>query len=605
MKRFLTLFFVIILNWGYAQTENKLALVIGNSNYVGKGNSLNNPINDAKEVSKKLKNLGFDVKTLQDASLLQMDDAISDLGNDARNYDVVMFYYSGHGIQSNKGENYMIPVDAELKSGAEVPYKCTAVNLLIEKLEESQCPLKIIVLDACRNNPFENSWHKSLSSSGLSAMNVPYGTIIAYATSPGHTANDGDGKNSPYTTAFLKTLEIPNNRILDFFNDVNIYVQQSTNNNQIPWVSNTAIDGDFCFNTNKNYEEHTTPQQQIVLHKASSSSYRYYRKGKDYYDKRMYTKALKWFRKAANKGNADAFFYMGEMYDGYHYGIDSNCDKAVECYTEAAKLGNHNAQNSLGHLYYYGDFNCKNISKNYYLAAKWYEQAAEQGDSYAQNSLGYMYKNGIGVPKDHSKAFSLFKKAADQENQYAQYNLGLMYYYGQFVSQDYFEAFRWFKKAAEHGDDDAENQLGIMYEYGLGVSQDYSEAIKWYKKSYTYIAKYNLGKMYYDGKGVEQDYYEALKLFRTAAENDVANAQVQLGYMYDQGVVVNQDYSEAIKWFQKAAEQNNSIAQYDLGVMYENGRGVTKDISKALNWYKKAAEQGYEKAQKKVEELSK
>ena len=183
------IFLLLLVQLGHAQNEKRLALVVGNAEYLGKGNMLSNPANDATDVSAKLKELGFDVTTLIDGDHLQLDESIEAFATKAEEYDVAMFYYSGHGLQS-KGNNYLVPVDAELKSEADVKYKCTDVNHLLSKLEESGCPMKIVVLDACRNDPFTRSWHRSTESSGLSYVNAAMGTVISYATAPGRTAND-------------------------------------------------------------------------------------------------------------------------------------------------------------------------------------------------------------------------------------------------------------------------------------------------------------------------------------------------------------------------------------------------------------------------------
>ena len=247
MKKYLTILLLLFVSIGFAQ-ERRLALVVGNSEYLGKGNSLANPAHDAEDVSAKLKTLGFDVDTLIDGSLLQMDDAIDALGRKAKDYDVVLFYYSGHGMQS-KGDNYLVPVDAELRSEADIKYKCTAVNHLIAKLEESGCPMKIIVLDACRNNPFEMSWYKGIGAKGFSQVTAPKGTLIAYATAPGRTAEDGIGRNSPYTSAFLESLDIPNLSLSDFFDNVGTLVLEKTNDEQEPWYSKSAFKNPrFYFN---------------------------------------------------------------------------------------------------------------------------------------------------------------------------------------------------------------------------------------------------------------------------------------------------------------------------------------------------------------------
>ena len=177
-----------------------------------------------------------------------MDESISDFGQRAKSYDVVLFYYSGHGLQS-KGENYLMPIDAELGSEADVKYKCLPLNLLLDKLDESNCPMKIVVLDACRNNPFVKRWYRGGGTMGLASVNnPPQGTYIAFSTAAGSVALDGTGRHSPFTQAFLDVLNIPNLALFDFFNEIGKKVQAETNDEQSPFMSHNTLKGKFFFN---------------------------------------------------------------------------------------------------------------------------------------------------------------------------------------------------------------------------------------------------------------------------------------------------------------------------------------------------------------------
>ena len=226
----------------------RLALIIGNSNYAA-GQMLKNPTNDATDIANKLESLGFDVMLAVNATHEQMDMKIEEFGTKAHQYDVALFYYAGHGIQS-KGTNYLLPVDAQLQSEEQLRYRCTPTNYVLDKLDASGCKMKIVILDACRNNPFERSWHRGANSRGLSIMNAPRGTLIAYATAPGDVANDGEGRNSPYTEAILTMLNKPGVKLLDFFQGVTEQVIEATNTMQYPWTSQ-SITGTFYFNKNK------------------------------------------------------------------------------------------------------------------------------------------------------------------------------------------------------------------------------------------------------------------------------------------------------------------------------------------------------------------
>ena len=246
MKKILLLLFATCFCELSVFSEKRLALIIGNSEY-GKQNYLENPVHDAEDVALKLESLGFEVIKLIDGTLRQMDESVSDFGQRSRSYDVVLFYYSGHGLQT-KGENYLMPVDAELGSEADVKYKCLPLNLLLDKLDESNCPMKIVVLDACRNNPFIKRWYRGNVAMGLASVSPPKGTYISFSTAAGSVALDGSGQHSPFTQAFLEALDIPNLSLFDFFNEVGQKVLFDTNGEQDPWTNHNTMRGRFVFN---------------------------------------------------------------------------------------------------------------------------------------------------------------------------------------------------------------------------------------------------------------------------------------------------------------------------------------------------------------------
>ncbi len=224
-------------------TQKRVALLIGNGNYLA--SVLANPENDARELKKVLIQCGFDVLEYENLNQIQMKKAIDEFGLRLKNYDVGLFFYAGHGIQS-KGFNYLIPVDASLKSEEQVEYDCVQADRVLAVMEASGAKVNIIILDACRNNPFERSWTRSTSGRGLAYMNAPGGTLIAYATAPGSLASDGSGNNGLYTSAILESIKIPNLTILQMFQNVRSIVSQKSNKQQIPWES-TSLTGDFYF----------------------------------------------------------------------------------------------------------------------------------------------------------------------------------------------------------------------------------------------------------------------------------------------------------------------------------------------------------------------
>jgi len=225
--------------------EKKLSLIIGNSSYVH-GGSLTNPINDARAISKSLKKLGFEVKKYENVSQIKMKRAIDDFGTQLKNYDIGLFFYAGHGVQVG-GYNFLIPVDAKLTSENDVEYDCINVGRVLSKMENAENKTNIIILDACRDNPFERSWMRGTKGKGLAFINAPTGSLIAYATSPGKTASDGKTQNGLYTSALLKHIQVPKITALEMFQRVRKSVIIKSNAQQTPWES-TSLTSNFYFN---------------------------------------------------------------------------------------------------------------------------------------------------------------------------------------------------------------------------------------------------------------------------------------------------------------------------------------------------------------------
>ncbi len=226
-----------------SSSQRRIALVIGNANYTG-DMRLANPVNDAKAVANELEKLGFHVICAYDRNKEQMEKAVSDFGKEMKGYDVALFFYAGHGL-GVEGHNYMVPIDAVCNDEKSVKYRCVDLNYVLDAMEK--CPMKIVMLDACRNNPFARAWKsRGDENYGLNHVNSPTGTLISFATAPGNTAADGRGSHSPYTTAFLKVLKEKGVVLETFFKLVRTNVKDATGGKQIPWESNST-EGEFYF----------------------------------------------------------------------------------------------------------------------------------------------------------------------------------------------------------------------------------------------------------------------------------------------------------------------------------------------------------------------
>lgn len=224
--------------------NDRLALIIGNAEYTH-GGKLLNPVNDANSISKVLKDLGFEVMVYENASQTQMKRAIDLFGRKLKNYKVGLFFYAGHGLQVD-GSNYLVPINANLQSKNDVEYDCVQAGRILAKMEAAGSKTNIIILDACRNNPFERSWTRNTKGGGLAFMNAPAGSLIAYATSPGKTASDGRGSNGLYTSSLLKHIKTSNISVLEMFQRVRNSVMENSESKQTPWES-TSLRGNFYF----------------------------------------------------------------------------------------------------------------------------------------------------------------------------------------------------------------------------------------------------------------------------------------------------------------------------------------------------------------------
>ncbi|MBV8169892.1 MAG: caspase family protein, partial [Alphaproteobacteria bacterium] len=225
-----------------AGSEKRIALVIGNSNY--KGAPLKNPVNDARAMAAALQGLGFEVIKRENAGQRDMNQAITEFANKLQTSNGVgLFYYAGHGMQV-KGRNYLLPVDAEAKSEIGIRNETIDVDQILDGLASASNPLNVVILDACRNNPFERSFRGN--SGGLAQVDAPKGALIAYATAPGKVAADGDGTNGLYTAELLRALNEPNLRIEEVFKHVRSRVAAATNDLQVPWEASSLV-GDFYF----------------------------------------------------------------------------------------------------------------------------------------------------------------------------------------------------------------------------------------------------------------------------------------------------------------------------------------------------------------------
>ncbi len=232
------LFFVFISIPYHAIASTRVALVIGNGAYKSI-QELSNPTHDAEDITRALQQIGFEVIIETDSSLRRMESAVSRFVRKLKDAEVGLFYYAGHGVQV-EGINYLLPVDLRAESEADVRYRSIIANHLIENMREAnENNLNVVILDACRNNPFKKS--RSFGGQGLARIESPSGTLIAFSTAAGDFAADGVGRNSVYTKHLLKRLSQPGLNVLNVFNEVSGDVIRETDGAQKPWLNSSYV----------------------------------------------------------------------------------------------------------------------------------------------------------------------------------------------------------------------------------------------------------------------------------------------------------------------------------------------------------------------------
>lgn len=235
---------LIVLAWGDSipcGEGRRFALVIGNGSYAA--GPLVNPVNDAEDMAKALAGVGFEVVLQTDADQRTMEKAIRQFGRRLKSGGVGLFYFAGHGLQVD-GRNYLIPLGAHIEGASDLRYEAVDAGFVLGKMEDAENGLNIVILDACRDNPFARSFRSG--EKGLAKMDAPVGSLLAYATAPGAVAGDGAGRNGLYTSQLLRHLSEPGLKIEALFKQVRRDVMDKSGNAQVPWES-SSLTGEFCF----------------------------------------------------------------------------------------------------------------------------------------------------------------------------------------------------------------------------------------------------------------------------------------------------------------------------------------------------------------------
>ncbi len=624
---------------GVAEAAKRVALLIGNEKYEATS-QLNNPANDVELMKQSFEDAGFDtVTTVHDVDRGSMVKALRDFEDTATGADVAIIYYSGHGMEMN-GENFLLPVDVSLKTDKDVEDEAIPLDRVQRSLEGAT-RLKLVILDACRNNPFEQSMTRSIStravSRGLARVEPESADLlVAFASKAGTVAMDGEGKNSPFATALSKYLTEPGVDVRIALGKVRDEVVSATNREQEPFVYGSLGGAQIFLNIKEvNINVTNNGNTQEVSPNGQSAAAADWQNIRDLADKDLIEVFLtKHGSDPVYKMLAEKKLKLLEEAAQTSVTPDEIAWEALKQSTDAAALtrflerypdSKHKAEAEvqIAALEPKKGLNISQTGKDTQASRDCYLLAGEP-----QSMPGFL---GVGFPKiDSSRALTAcaqavnenpddmmlvnmlgraqdagrnyvdaranYQKAADGGNMYALTNLAWFSIYGTDGPVDIEKGKSMFEQASGAGNAYAQASLGWLYREGYGgVPQDYAEALRLYTASANQgyaNAMATLGWFYREGNGVPKDFDQSLSWYQKAAEGGDANAMSSLGWAYQNGLGTTQDYLEAKKWYEKAANVGDSYSMALLGWFYDVGNGVPQDYAQARNWYEMAANAG-------------
>ena len=562
-----------------ALAEKRVALVIGNSEYQSVPR-LDNPANDAKLVAKTLRGLGFALvgdDAQLDLDKAHFDSALQAFGNQVLGADVALFYYAGHGLQL-AGKNFLVPVEANPTKEADVYLQMVDTSIVLSQMEGSGTKLNIVLLDACRNNPFGGRSLRA-AGGGLAQMQAPEGTLISYATQPGNVALDGRDGDSPYTKALVATMARPGLGLFDTFNEVGLAVKQATGGQQQPWLSSSPIEGGFSFvgspkvvvaeapanappvvATAQGGEP--APRTAPAAPSAPDSKPQATEPASPPTAAKEQTAALNPQAKPAAPTDAETAI--------------SACDRLA-----ASPIDPTRPAGVVG-------LEFDELDAASAIPACRAALAAEPDNPRLQFELGRAEMKAGGADEE---VLGLFRKSAAAGNAGGMNGLGLAYERGIGAPRDMSEALSWYRRSAEAGNRAAMRRLGVVYRKGEGVEKDLAQAANWFRKSADagdVVAMTDIGLAYLNGWGVRRDQREAVNWFRKGADDGGPASMNHLALCYLHGQGVARDPAEAVRWFRKAADAGNLLAMESLGAAYRNGVGVGRDENESRRWFAKA-----------------
>lgn len=611
MHRFaasLSLLLLLLLFSGlpvFAQSAERVALVIGNGNYAHTA-ALANPPNDARAVAKALTDIGFDVETGLDLKHAEMQNILRAFLTRAAKARVALFYYAGHGIQAN-GRNYLIPVDARLSSASDLNFGTVEMDKILASLDDPR-RANIIILDACRDNPLARSFAVATRSASVGKGLAAYtalgtGSLIVYATAPGQVALDGLGRHSPFTEALVKYLRTPGLEVRQMLTRVRNDVARATADRQIPW-DNSSLRGDVYLagrdevagaenETNDDIvaalrdriaelERQRTAPTGAEAAKIASLQMRL-REIERQMGKRNGTRATddtdQEFKKDVQSA---AVTPPHEIKTPPPLGPDGQ-PPVLECDKLAAM-----------------PFDEKAVAKGARIEqidALRAVPACREAVGHFPDSprLKFQLARALVRNGNTDEALTLMREVADKGYAAAAVGMAYMLFNAVGVDRDPVTAAGWLEKGMKNGSARATAGLGYLHRTGEGVKKDPRKAVELFKKAVDAGDPYGMAQLAYmkaTGEGTQKNEREAVQLFRRSAELGEPDGMASYGYLKVGGRGVAKDCAEGVRWIRKAADMNNPIGLGYLADIYYTGNCVARDEKEAAALWLRALGNG-------------
>lgn len=614
---------------GDAHAERRAAIVVGNSDYAFA--PLTNPRNDAKLIASTLTELDFDVLLFQDVKKEATKDLKDAIGKHLVGADMAVLYYAGHALQY-KGQNLLLPVDVRAKNANELVEDAIQLNDLINIVKDDPVGIKLLILDACRNNPAagENGLEEGLAYTESGSGQL----LIAFATSAGAVAYDGTGVNSPYSSALANAMQTPGLDIYETFRTVRGDVRMATTGSQIPWITG-SIETKFVFNTSgvgAPAQDAAASAGEVALDEVL---WTFIRESSDPSDFDRFVKVFPQSRFAAEareKGNV-------QVAEAASRGLYINGTLVAS--SVAGELAPVATADDPGNEFVFQQAGERAVSETFrvwpktlpdtqrgmrslvtecdlYAADPWDPQRAVPGVSIGlvnvrdalracafslagdlnNPRLQFQLGRVLEVAKRYDWAAHFYALAGDQKYSAALVNLGYMNRMGMGRDVDFDKAFDYFRRGADLGNLRGITDVGSAYIRGEGVPQLPEEGVLWYRlaaSSGWANAITALGDSYRRGAGVKEDAAVAVRLYQAAADTGQIDAMSNLGRSYIEGAGVEKDVKRGLDLLMRATDMGNQYAPYHAARAYLSG-AVKKDPARALRLLDLSAQRGFKDA---------